>query len=214
MPQPLDLQLDVRVPMRDGVFLSCDIYRPTVGAPFPTLLIRTIYDKQQDRYVGWTRRFVERGYAVVMQDCRGRHDSDGPWQPYVNEANDGHDTIQWVGSQPWCDGNVGMFGISYVGFTQTLPATQRSPYLKALVPIASQQDNFGHFYVDGALQLHVAMNFVNMAGRTMKRESTSLLDWDALWRRLPLESALDDIVDLPFYRDAIRHSTYDEFWSG
>ena len=200
--------------MRDGVLLSCDIYRPTVGAPFPTLLIRTIYDKQQERYVAWTRRFVERGYAVVMQDCRGRHDSDGPWEPYVNEANDGHDTIQWIGSQPWCDGNVGMFGISYVGFTQTLPATQRSPYLKALVPIASQQDNFGHFYVDGALQLHVAMNFVNMAGRTMKRESTSLLDWDALWRRLPLESALDDIVDLPFYRDAVRHATYDEFWSG
>lgn len=214
MPQPLALQLHVRVPMRDGVSLSCDIYRPTVGAPFPTLLIRTIYDKQQDRYVGWTRRFVERGYAVVMQDCRGRHDSDGLWEPYLNEANDGHDTIQWIGSQPWCDGNVGMFGISYVGFTQTLPATQRSPYLKALVPIASQQDNYGHFYVDGALQLHVAMNFVNMAGRTMKRESTSLLDWDALWRRLPLESALDDIVDLPFYREAIRHATYDEFWSG
>ncbi len=200
--------------MRDGVSLSCDIYRPTAGAPFPTLLIRTIYDKQQDRYVAWTRRFVERGYAVVMQDCRGRHDSDGPWQPYVNEANDGHDTIEWIGSQPWCDGNVGMFGISYVGFTQTLPATLRSPYLKALVPIASQQDNFGHFYVDGALQLHVAMNFVNMAGRTMKREATSLLDWDALWRRLPLESALDDIVDLPFYRDAIRHSANDEFWLG
>ena len=76
MPQPLELQLDVRVPMRDGVLLSCDIDRPTVGAPFPTLLIRTIYDKQQDRYVAWTRRFVERGYAVVMQDCRGRHDSE------------------------------------------------------------------------------------------------------------------------------------------
>ena len=200
--------------MRDGVLLSCDIYRPTVGTPFPTLLIRTIYDKQQDRYVAWARRFVERGYAVVMQDCRGRHDSDGLWEPYVNEANDGHDTIQWIGSQPWGDGNVGMFGISYVGFTQTLPAMQRSPYLKALVPIASQQDNFGHLYVDGALQLHVVMNFVNMAGRTMKRESTSLLDWDALWRRLPLESALDDIVDLPFYKDAVRHASYDEFWSG
>ena len=200
--------------MRDGVLLSCDIYRPTVGAPFATLLIRTIYDKQQDRYLAWTRRFVERGYAVVMQDCRGRHDSDGLWEPYINEANDGHDTVQLIGSQPWCDGNVGMFGISYVGFTQTLPATQRSPYLKALVPIASQQDNFGHFYVDGALQLHVAMNFVNMAGRTMKSKATSLLDWDELWRRLPLESALDDIVDLPFYRDAVRHATYDDFWSG
>jgi putative CocE/NonD family hydrolase len=210
--QPVRIQLDVKIPMRDGVLLSADIYRPPSGGPFPALLIRTIYDKQQARYVAWTRRFVERGYAVVMQDCRGRHDSGGSWKPYVNEADDGYDTHEWIGKQPWCDGNVGAFGISYVGFTQTLPATQRSPYLKALAPIASQQDNFGHFYVDGALQLHVAMFFMNMTGRTMKREATSLMDWDELWRRLPLVSALDDIVDLPFYRDVIRHSSFDDFW--
>ena len=210
--QPIRIELDVKVPMRDGVDLAADVYLPPSGGPFPTLLIRTIYHKQEPRYTAWTKRFVERGYAVVMQDCRGRHDSGGAWEPYIHEADDGFDTHQWTGAQPWCDGNLGTFGISYVGFTQTLPATQRSPYLKALAPIASQQDNFGHFYVDGALQLHVAMFIMNMAGSTMKRGSTALMDWGELHRRLPLVSALDDIVDLPFYREAIRHHTFDDFW--
>jgi putative CocE/NonD family hydrolase len=206
------IELDVKIPMRDGVNLSADIYYPGEGRVFPTLLIRTIYDKQEPRYVAWTPRFVASGYAVVMQDCRGRHDSDGEWEPYVHEASDGYDTQQWIGAQSWSDGNMGTFGISYVGFTQTLPSVFRSPHLKALVPIASQQDNFGHFYVDGALQLHVAMFFLNMTGRTMKRQALSLLNWDELWRRLPLVSALDDITDLAFYRKVIQHCTFDEFW--
>ena len=210
--QPIHIQVDVRVPMRDGVLLSADVYRPTAPGPFPTLLIRTIYNNQQDKYVQWTREFVESGYAVVMQDCRGRYDSDGDWQPYVNEANDGYDTQQWIGSQTWCDGNIGTFGISYVGFTQTLPAPQRSAYLKALVPIASQQDNYGHIYVEGALHLHVAMFFLNVVGRTMQNESRTLLNQMELYSRLPLITAMDDMADIPFYREVIRHHTYDDFW--
>ena len=79
---------DVQVPMRDGLSLSADIYLPDIEGPFPTLLIRTIYDKQQPRYMEWTERFVESGYTVVMQDCRGRHDSEGDWEPYIHEADD------------------------------------------------------------------------------------------------------------------------------
>ena len=210
--QPMKIRMDVKVPMRDGVLLSADIYMPPEDGPFPTLLIRTIYDKQNERYLAWTERFVESGYACVMQDCRGRHDSDGAWEPYVNEANDGHDTIEWIGIQPWCDGNVGTYGVSYVGFTQTQPATQRSRFLKAITPIGSQQDNFGHHRVDGVLQQHVAQFFVNMAGRTMKLGSTSFMDWDQIYRRLPLVSTFDDIVDLPFYREMVRHYTFDDFW--
>ena len=162
--QPFDIKIDVQVPMSDGVNLSTDVYLPKSEGPFPALLVRTIYDNQSPNLIEAAERFVDRGYAVVMQDCRGRFDSDGEWQPYVNEAQDGHDTQEWIGSQPWCDGNIGTFGTSYVGFTQSLTAPLQSQYLKALVPTVSQQDNFGHFYVDGALQLHVAMNFINMAG--------------------------------------------------
>ncbi len=210
--QPLRIRMDVKVPMRDGTLLSADVYMPPKDGPFPALLIRTIYDKQAERYVEWTRRFVEAGYACVMQDCRGRNDSDGAWEPYVHEADDGHDTIEWIGRQPWCDGGVGMYGVSYVGFTQCQPATQRSGCLKAIAPIASQQDNFGHQRVDGALQQHVAQFFINMTGRTNKRAATALMDWDEIYRRLPLVSALDDIVDLEFYREVVRHHTFDDFW--
>lgn len=198
--------------MRDGVLLSADIYRPPVGEAFPVLLLRTIYDNQMPRYVEWARRFVQAGFAVVMQDCRGRFDSDGAWEPYINETDDGYDTHEWIGHQPWCNGKIGTFGISYPGFTQTLPATKRSKYLTALAPIASQQDNYGHIYVDGVLHLHIAMFFINVVGRSMQREARGLLDQDELYNRLPLSTALDDIADIPFYRDVIKHYTFDDFW--
>ena len=93
----MHIQLDVKTPMRDGVRLSSRIYRPGYEGRYPTLLIRTIYNNKQDRYLAWTRRFVEAGYAVVMQDCRGRYDSEGPREPYIHEADDGFDTQQWIG---------------------------------------------------------------------------------------------------------------------
>ena len=80
--QPLRIQIDVKVPMRDGVNLSTDVYLPNEGGPFPTLLVRTIYDNQTDHCIAMARRSVPQGYAVVMQDCRGRFDSEGEFSPY------------------------------------------------------------------------------------------------------------------------------------
>ena len=135
---PGRLMLDVKVPMRDGIQLSADIWLPVEGeGPWPALLLRTIYDNQELRYIRWARSFTESGYAVVLQDCRGRGDSDGTWAPYICEMEEGYDTHVWVGIQAWCDGNIGTFGLSYPGFTQSLPATLRSSYLKAIAPIAS-----------------------------------------------------------------------------
>ena len=210
--QPFRIQIDVKVPMRDGVLLSADIYRPNEGSPFPTLLVRTIYDNQGENLVDWASRFVKRGYAVVMQDCRGRFDSGGEFSPYFQEAEDGYDTQEWIGAQEWCDGNIGTFGTSYVGFTQSATAPLASKYLKALVPTVSQQDNYGHWRIDGALQLHVALNFINMAGRTMQRGARNLMNSEEFYRRLPLISAIDDIADIPFYRQVIEHDAFDEFW--
>ena len=136
--EPGRLIINIPVPMRDGVNLSADIWLPDSSqgdGPWPTLLLRTIYDNQEPRYIGWARRFTAQGYAVVMEDCRGRGDSEGEWEPYVCELHDGYDTHEWIGRQPWCDGNVGTFGLSYPGFTQTLPASLRSKYLKAVAPI-------------------------------------------------------------------------------
>ena len=213
---PLTMQLDVKIPMRDGVLLSADIYLPPDGGPFPALLQRTPYDNQSARDLQeFVPRFVRSGYAVVMQDCRGRHDSDGQWRPYLDETNDGYDTQRWIAAQPWCDGNIGTFGSSYPGFTQTMPAPLRSPHVKALVPRATQQDNYGIAYVDGAFQMVPFTTwFIMMAGRTMQSESLALIDEFEVYWRLPLVSALDDICDAPVYRDFIRHHTLDEYWRG
>ena len=209
--QNFRLMLHQKVPMRDGVTLSTDVWLPANEGPFPAALLRTIYNNQEPRYIGWARAFVDAGYAAVLQDCRGRGDSDGVWDPYICEIEDGYDTHEWVGRQPWCDGNIGTFGLSYPGFTQTIPATLRSRYLKALVPIASQQDNYGHHRVDGAIHLAVSMFFITMTGRTQQAESLSHIDTDALHRRLPLISALDDIADCPYYRGVVEHERYDEW---
>jgi putative CocE/NonD family hydrolase len=206
------IEHDVKVPMRDGVVLSADLYRPLAGGPFPTLLCRTIYDNEQDRYVGWAHRFARNGYAVVLQDCRGRYDSDGVWEPYLCEPLDGYDTQQWVGQQPWCNGTIGTFGISYVGFTQILPAPYDSKYVKALVPTANQEDNFGHFYVDGVLQLQNAINLGWIGRRTNRTSSWPLVDRATLYRRLPLISALDDVTEMPAYKLFLTHPTFDDYW--
>ena len=207
------IQLDLKIPMRDGVKLYAALYRPVDGERFPVLLIRSPYSTQHPRYVDWAVRFARSGYAVVMQDGRGRYESEGKWRPYVDEADDGYDTQQWLGAQNWCDGNIGTFGVSYPGFTQLLPAPFRSPYVKALVPIANQEDNYGHMRYNGVLQLQNAMNFIWLGDRTNQNAPRDLIDWEEVYRRLPLISALDSIGDRPFYREVIRHTRFDEFWS-
>ena len=207
------IQLDLKISMRDGVKLYAALYRPVDGERFPVLLIRSPYSTQHPRYVDWAVRFARSGYAVVMQDGRGRYESEGKWRPYVDEADDGYDTQQWLGAQNWCDGNIGTFGVSYPGFTQLLPAPFRSPYVKALVPIANQEDNYGHMRYNGVLQLQNAMNFIWLGDRTNQNAPRDLIDWEEVYRRLPLINALDSIGDRPFYREVIRHTRFDEFWS-
>ena len=231
--QPFRLMLNQKVPMRDGVSLSADVYLPNPRPPsenspegsghgdargngpelYPALLLRTIYHSTDTRYTRWATGFVKAGYAVVLQDCRGRHDSDGVWDPYICEMNDGTDTHEWVAKQPWSDGQIGTFGVSYPGFTQTTPAPDGSRHLKALVPIASQQDNFGHHRCDGLIAWSNTAFFANMIGRTMQTEALNLLDMQAIWKRLPLVSAWDDVVDCPYFRGVIEHESNSEWWS-
>lgn len=200
--------------MRDGVNLSADIWFPPTGdGPWPVLLLRTIYDNTESRYLGWTRGFIEARYAVVMQDCRGRGDSDGTWEPYVCEIPDGYDTHEWIGQQTWCDGNIGMFGLSYPGFTQSAPTTLRSKYLKAIAPIASQQDNYGHHRVDGVIHWAVTLTFLNMVGRSMQSTSMQQFDQQALFRHLPINDAFSVVTEThPYFAGVLEHEQYDEWW--
>src|SRR5271167_1945974 len=128
-------EFNAAVPMRDGVVLRADVMRPEGGGPFPTLVYRTPYGKTEAEMEYTTfRHAVERGYAVVIQDVRGRYASDGEFNAYFNEGGDGYDTIEWAAKQPWSSGGVGTFGLSYPGAVQWLAAVESPPHLKAMVP--------------------------------------------------------------------------------
>jgi len=213
MGHRIRVQLDLRIPMRDGVELYAALYRPPQGDQFPVLLIRSPYGTEFPRYVPWMERFVESGYAVILQDCRGRYQSGGVYEPYIHETSDGYDTQQWIGAQSWCDGNIGTFGSSYPGFTQILPATLRSPYVKGLVPMAHQEDNYGHLRYNGLLQLQNVINFIWIGSREVEYVASRYLNFEELYRHLPILTAPEGIAERPFYDEIIGHPRFDEFWS-
>ncbi len=128
----------VHCPMRDRVDLICDVVRPDDNEKHPTILVRTPYGRGSETPGGMF--YASRGYVYVTQDCRGREDSYGDWDPFVHEGPDGYDTIQWIASQPWSNGNVGMIGGSYSGYVQWAAAVLNPPALKCIVPQVSPPD--------------------------------------------------------------------------
>ncbi len=136
---------DAMVPMRDGVHLATDIYLPEGPGPFPVLLEHTPYGKREANHGDRTeqdseprtkpeiaRWFAQAGYAFVLQDCRGRYASEGEFTKYLNEAEDGADTLAWLIDQPWCDGRIGTLGLSYGAHVQSALACLDPPGLKAM----------------------------------------------------------------------------------
>jgi len=165
---PMVVSQNVMVPMRDGTRLATDIYRPAKvngdpsPGPFPVILARTSYDKSSAFMVvePVARFFTRHGYAVVLQDLRGRGLSEGTGQYFhmanVNEGKDGHDTVEWIGAQPWCNGRVGMVGSSHLGIVQNVAALHRPPHLKALwVDVAPTRAIDWTCRQGGAMALHM-----------------------------------------------------------
>lgn len=151
--------LDKHVPctVRDGTTLYADIYRPNREGSFPILLTRLPYSKDDPfyshRYLD-TNRLVQHGYVVIIQDVRGRFESEGEFQPFKHEAHDGYDTVEWAATLPYSSGKVGMFGLSYYGFTQLLAAREQPPHLKAIFPAMTLNDlRSNMIYQDGALKI-------------------------------------------------------------
>jgi hypothetical protein len=129
---------DAAVPMRDGVRLFADVYLPQGDGPFPVILIRVPYGKRSEyTFMPALGRFwIEHGYGFVAQDVRGRFGSEGSFAPISKgqEIPDAYDTLEWIASQPWCDGNIGMMGESYYGLTSLAGAWSGHPALKAISP--------------------------------------------------------------------------------
>ncbi len=146
----------VTMKTRDGVTLVQDIVRPDAPGKFPVILERTPYGRGSSAAEG--PFYATRGYAFVVQDCRGRSDSGGKWDPFMYDRQDGFDTIQWLAKQPWSDANVGMIGASYGGSVQWAAAVERPSALKCIVPQVSPPDPFmnipydnGVFFLWGAV---------------------------------------------------------------
>jgi putative CocE/NonD family hydrolase len=144
------IEKDAAVTMRDGVTLRADLLRPRATGAFPVLVYRTPYGKEPalEEYTTF-RHAVEHGYAVVVQDVRGRYASDGEFRPYENEGRDGYDTIEWAARQPWSNGAIGTFGLSYPGAVQWLAAVENPPHLKAMVPAMTFSSAQNFFYAGG-----------------------------------------------------------------
>ena len=111
-----------------------DIYLPRGAGRVPTVLMRTPYGNNGPPMIEKGRRLANAGYACLIQDCRGRWDSDGDYYPFANDGEDGYDTQEWIGAQEWSDGKIGVAGGSYVGATQWLSAPHASPSLTCMAP--------------------------------------------------------------------------------
>lgn len=225
-PLDLVLQRNVAVPMRDGIVLRADILLPRHNGRFPTLVYRTPYDKEEALKTYTTfQHAVEHGYAVVVEDVRGRYASGGEFAAYQNEGRDGYDTIEWAARQPWSDGNVGTFGLSYPGAVQWLAAVESPPHLKAMVPAMTFSTPRNFFYSSGAFDLSWIgwiWNDIAPDLRVKKRlpgpqtYEQAVAAWpkikDSLWT-LPLDSLPQLRGIAPFYYEWLRHPPDDPWWN-
>jgi uncharacterized protein len=215
-PYKVVIEHGVRVKMRDGVHLVADIYRPRAEGRFPVLVERTPYNRagQAD-----APEIASNGYAVIIQDTRGRFDSEGEFYPFRNESQDGFDTVEWAAALPYSNGKVGMFGGSYVGATQMLAAISKPPHLAAIFPYVTASEYYdGWTYQSGALMQWFASSWTSgLAIDTLRRRAFALQDPKAWVPQLPVEAyrilEVPPAAELaPYFRDWVNHERDDEYW--
>ena len=201
--------------MRDGVKLVSDIYIPADTGRWPTILIRTPYVKtpQFRRYK--LSAYLQNGYAVVLQDTRGRGDSEGEFGFYFTEGKDGFDTIEWIAKQSWSNGRVGTDGGSYLGTVQWLAAREQPPALACMISTAPSGRLFDEIpYLGGAWRGEWAVPWLaGVAGRVSQSDLAELVKWSDVYQHRPLRTA--DVRagrELPLYREFLEHPTLDDYW--
>lgn len=212
--------------MRDGVVLRADVWRPSSRGRFPVLVYRTPYDRRGAQgESSLVARAAKRGYAVVVQDVRGRYGSEGDFEPYRNEGRDGFDTIEWAAAQRWSNGSVGTFGLSYPGAVQWLAAVESPPHLKAMAPAMTFSTPRNFFYSGGVFDMSwTAWIWNNIAPDVRVRrglpgprtEEAARAEWERIrrpvLRRLPLR-ALQEFRDVaPYLMEWFDHRAGDPWW--
>ena len=216
-PHPVIIQNNARAKMRDGVQLVADIYRPRSDGKFPVLLTRTPYNRKG----GATDAFAlaSYGYVVILQDTRGRFDSEGEFYPFKYESLDGFDTVEWAAALAYANGQVGMFGGSYVGATQMLAAMAKPPHLAAIFPYVTASEYYeGWTYQGGALAQWFSSSWSSgLVIDTLRRKADANQrpkEWvvtlpvdDYTMARPPQTSEV-----APYFRDWVAHERDDEYW--
>jgi putative CocE/NonD family hydrolase len=228
-------EADLIAPMRDGVGLATDVYRPARDGPFPVLLERTPYDKsapsrsERTAAVAQPRSraevagyFVRHGYAVVYQDCRGRYKSAGRFTKYLSEAEDGYDTLARLMRQSWCNGRIGTFGLSYAAHTRAALGCLDPPGLTAQFLDCGGFSNAYRSGIrhGGAFDLKQATWAYNNALADAKdpavKAALQAQDIKAWFARMPWRKGRSPISAAPEYEDYLfeqwSHGTFDEFW--
>ena len=231
MYKTLIVERDVEAKMRDGVVLRADVYRPDTPELLPVLLQRTPYGK------GWSQNAfalmaAEQGYGVVIQDTRGRWGSDGDGYPFVHEMKDGYDSVEWAAGLPWANGKVGMFGGSYVSYTQYAAAAMRPPSLKTIIPAIEFSDPYVTAYAGGAFSLGVIaswgltaqalVSIMRHPGSDEEKEqlmgqlvrAVDGMSQGKTFEHLPLNDMplIGQGGLLHFLADTIAHPTRDDYW--
>lgn len=230
----ITVERDLYVQMRDGVNLATDVYRPAGATSCPTIVHRNPYDKSNAGSVAGLvlnpLDAVQEGFAVVVQDPRGRFKSEGEWVPFVNEAADGYDTVEWAADQAWSNGRVGMYGASYHGVTVLQTMIADPPSLEAtLAYLTGANYHNGWTYTGGAFELGFNQwwNLYNAQDSVTRLDvseeekaelAEELLDLtedpEGLVEQLPVAS--NDLFDHPAADCAqtwFDHPQYDEYWA-
>ncbi len=179
---------NVKVPMSDGTNLAVDVYLPSSGEKFPAVLVRTPYSRKQlGSHIAVP--LAKSGYVVVMQDVRGMGDSEGLFIPFIQEKQDGLDTLDWMVKQAWCDGKIGMWGSSYPAFCALIVAPEQHPSLKAIFDISGWGNTVDMTSPGGAMHLMVAAPWT-LSRQIRGKGSISRIDWPTAFRHVP-------VVDIP-----------------
>lgn len=231
-PMRLIVERDVPVPMRDGARLAADIYRPDTDERLPVILVRLPYNKRlltMQTYAVEALRAADGGYVAVYQDTRGRFASGGDFYPFLHEAADGYDSVEWCAAQSWSNGSVGMSGGSYFGATQWLAATQQPPHLRAIAPmVTSAGYDEGWTHRGGAFHLGFALSWAlsalapetalrltraNAAPRDLLSRLLAGIDSiETLFRTLPLAEQPELLTAARYYADWLAQAPASDYW--
>jgi hypothetical protein len=210
---------DRRVPTRDGIALSADVYLPLAQGPFPTIVQWTPYESTRERFIGWGVFYARRGYAAVVVDVRGRYESDGVLDPWVRDGVDAQDTLTWAAGEQWCNGRIGTWGRSYGGVVQWQLAHLGHPNLQCIAPHVIHDDYFWDgYFTGGAFQLALTLGAAALWDSAMALvtgpSAADLLLNDRVFRHLPLID-LDQVTigrKVSYWRLWWEHQTNDDDW--